>query len=90
MDQFVQLKVRGCQNKFKKNMIQVFNTILNRHSLDSKTHLKTTINNTKLQQRRYEINTQKITNFINTSNNQIKDITEGPACKNISTGESLT
>lgn len=40
MDQFFQLKVRGWQNELKKNVIQVYNAIHNRHSLDSMTRLK--------------------------------------------------
>lgn len=39
---------------------------------------------------KYKINTQKPTTFINTNNNQIKDITECPAYKNISTNEAFT
>ena len=73
-------------------MIQVYNAIHNRHSLDSNRHLK------KLQQIvhkfnkevRYKFKTQKPSTFINTNNNQIKDITEVPAYKNISTRETLT
>lgn len=37
---------------------------------------------------RYKIDTQKPTTFTNTDDNQIKDITEGPACKNISKCEA--
>lgn len=72
-------------------MIQVYNATYNRHTLDSKTleKLQRTVQKFN-KQVRYKINTQKPTTFINTNNNQIKDITEDLACRNISTGEELT